>query len=68
MSERDDSLVSELRTFFGTYAEHDPDCPAFDAIGPAVTDPRSCLGGLTLREHELITQLKQRLGLVGGAS
>ena len=68
MSEREDPLVSELRTFLGSYAEHDPECPAFDATGPAVTDPRNCMCGLTLREHELITKLKPRLGLVGGSS
>ena len=56
-----DPLVQEIRTFLGSYAEHDPDCPAFHAKGPAVLDPATCTCGLTIREQQLITKLEQRL-------
>lgn len=62
MNTNEDPLISELRTFLGSYTEHDPDCPAFDAVGPAVRDPANCSCGLTLREQELISKLQQRLG------
>lgn len=61
MSTNEDPLVAEIRTFLGSYAEHDPDCPAFDAAGPAVSDPANCICGLTLREHELLSELQRRL-------
>ena len=56
-----DPLVLEIRRFLGSYAEHDPDCPAFEAVGPAVMDPANCTCGLTSRENELIAKLQQRL-------
>jgi hypothetical protein len=62
MKADEDPLVSEIRTFLDSYAEHDPDCPAFNAVGPAVRDPANCVCGLTLREEELISRLRQRLG------
>lgn len=68
MSDIEDPLVAELRTFLGSYAEHDPDCPAVDAVGPAVLDPANCICGLTLRQEELIAELKVRLAHSGGAS
>lgn len=58
---QDDPLINELRIFLGSYAEHDPDCPAFTATGPAVHDPANCDCGLTLRQEELIAKLRQRL-------
>lgn len=61
MSAIEDPLVTEIRTFLDSYAEHDPDCPAFDAVGPAVRDPANCVCGLTLREPELLSKLQQRL-------
>ena len=65
MSENEDPLIVELRTFLGSYAEHDSDCPAVDAVGPGVLDPGNCICGLTQREQELITKIKIRLGLTG---
>lgn len=65
MSNPEDPLVVELRTFLGSYAEHDPDCPAFDAVGPAVLDPANCICGLTQRQEELITKIKSRLAPSG---
>lgn len=66
MSNLEDPLIVELRTFLGSYAEHDPDCPAVDAVGLAVLDPANCICGLTQREEELIAKIKLRLGLSGG--
>lgn len=66
MSEREDPLVEEVRRFLGSYAEHDPDCPAFNATGSAVIDSKNCACGLTLRENELIAKLNSRLKLVEG--
>ena len=37
-----DPLVRELSAFFFSSAEHDPDCPATDAKGPAMLDPVTC--------------------------
>jgi hypothetical protein len=62
MSKQEDSLIVELRTFLGSYAEHDLDCPAFDAVGPAVLDPANCICGLSAREEELVAKIKMRLG------
>lgn len=56
-----DPLVRELWTFFYSYAEHDPDCPAIDAKGPAVLDPATCTCGLTVGAQELFTKLDHRL-------
>jgi hypothetical protein len=61
MSVNEDPLVTEIRTFLDSYAEHDPDCPAFDAVGPAVRDPAKCVCGLTFREQELLSKLQRRL-------
>lgn len=61
MKMEDDPLIQELRTFLGSYAEHDPDCPAFTATGPAVLEPANCVCGLTLRQEEMIAKLRQRL-------
>jgi hypothetical protein len=63
MSKHEDPLIVELRTFLGSYAEHDPECPAFDAVGPAVLDPANCTCGLAQREQELVAKIKIRLGL-----
>jgi hypothetical protein len=63
MNQQEDPLISELRTFLGSYAEHDPDCPAFEATGSAVLDPINCSCGLTIREQELIGKLNERLRL-----
>ena len=67
VDEKEDPLVRELRTFLGSYAEHDPDCPAFDATGPAVHDPATCACGLTTRQRELISELERRLKVSEGA-
>lgn len=56
-----DPLVQEIRTFLDSYSEHDPDCPAFNATGPAVRDSTNCMCGLTVRQQELISKLEQRL-------
>jgi hypothetical protein len=61
MTTQDDPLIGELRTFLGSYAEHDPDCPAFAATGSDVLDPANCICGLTLRQEELIAKLRRRL-------
>lgn len=61
MSAKEDPLVIEIRAFLDSYAEHDPECPAFDAVGPAVRDPANCVCGLTLREQELLSKLQRRL-------
>lgn len=61
VGDKEDPLVRELRTFLGSYAEHDPDCPAFDATGPAVNDPAICSCGLTARQRELLAELERRL-------
>jgi len=68
MPDHEDPLISDLRKFLGSYAEHDPDCPAIDATGPAVLDPRNCTCGLTQREHELIASIKHRLAVQGSGS
>lgn len=57
----DDPLVTEVRKFIGSYAEHDPDCPAFHLGGPEVLDPANCNCGLTARENELMNKLSDRL-------
>lgn len=61
MSANEDPLVTEIRTLLGSYAEHDPDCPAFDAAGPEAGDPANFVCGLTLREQELLSKLQRRL-------
>jgi hypothetical protein len=61
MNAKEDPLITEFRTFLGSYAEHDPDCSAFAAVGPAVRDPANCVCGLTLGEQELISKLQRRL-------
>lgn len=61
MNANEDPLVTEIRTFLNAYAEHDPDCPAFDAVGAAVRDPANCACGLTLREQKLLSKLQRRL-------
>ena len=68
MKQHEDPLITELRTFLGSYAEHDPDCPAVNATGPAVLDPANCTCGLTIREQELIAKLKLRLKLPGASA
>lgn len=68
MSNLEDPLISELRTFLGSYAEHDPDCPAVDAVGPAVLDPANCICGLTQSQEALITKIKVRLAHSGGVA
>ena len=62
MVKDEDPLITELRRFLGSYAEHDPDCPAQTLQGPAVLDPANCTCGLTIREQELLTKLAIRLG------
>jgi len=57
----EDPLVAEFRRFLGSYAEHDPDCPAQTLTGPAVLDPANCRCGLTFREQELLAKLADRL-------
>lgn len=56
MNASEDPLGTEFRLFLGSYAEHDPDCPAFDTVGPAVRDPAHCICGLTLREQTLLSR------------
>jgi hypothetical protein len=68
MDDSSDPLVLEFRTFIGSYAEHDPDCPAFDATGSAVYESKTCTCGLTLREQELLAKLEQRLRAAGNGS
>ena len=62
MNDNEDPLINDFRTFIGSYAEHDPDCPAFETVGPAVSDPANCVCGLTFRQRELISKLRRRLG------
>lgn len=61
MGENLDPLVEELRTFIWSWAEHDPDCPAATAQGPAVMDPATCSCGLTGRAAELLAKVNARL-------
>jgi hypothetical protein len=68
MNEHEDPLITEFRKFLGSYAKHDPDCPAVNATGPAVLDPANCTCGLTIREQELIAKLRHRLKLPGGSA
>ena len=68
MSKHEDPLIVELRRFLGSYAEHDPDCPAFDAVGPAVSEPANCVCGLTQREQELVAKIKLRLVPIEGVA
>ena len=57
----EDPLVTEIRRFLGSYAEHDPGCPAESLTGPAVLDPANCVCGLTTRQEELLTMLADRV-------
>lgn len=68
MTQQEEPLISELRTFLGSYAEHDPDCPAFNLTGPAVNDPSNCICGLIIRQNEFIAKLAHRLSVGGGLS
>ena len=65
MNANEDPLITGIRTFLGSCAEHDTDCPAFDAVGPAVRDPANCVCGLALREQELLSKLQRRLASSG---
>ena len=56
-----DPIVEELQRFILSYADHDPDCPAVDAIGPAAIDPATCRCGLIPRMEELLAELERRL-------
>ena len=57
----EDPLVAGLRRFILSYAEHDPDCPAFDATGPAATSTSNCACGLIERMDELLAEVASRL-------
>jgi hypothetical protein len=57
----DEPIVEALRRFILSYAEHDPDCPAGEASGPAAIDPATCLCGLIPRMEELLAELERRL-------
>ena len=57
----EDPLISELRTFVLSYGEHDPDCPGFDATGPAAIDPDQCVCGFIARLEELLMKVSARL-------
>jgi len=57
----DDSLVAEIRVFLDSYAEHDPDCSAFNASGASVFDPDGCECGLNVRREQLLSRLSERL-------
>jgi len=57
----EDPLVAELRRFILSYAEHDPDCPAFDATGAAAISASTCACGLIERMDELLAEVARRL-------
>lgn len=57
----EDPLITELRRFVWTWAEHDPDCPASTLGGPAVMDPANCTCGLTIRLQEMLETVARRL-------
>ena len=65
MDDVSDPLIRELRTFVLSWSEHDPDCHALDAVGPAILDPATCTCGLTERLEELLSKLDQRLQAKG---
>jgi hypothetical protein len=57
-----DPLTVELRQFILTYAEHDSDCPGFDA-NAWEEQKRVCVCGLAFRLDELLEKLDKRLAL-----
>jgi len=57
-------IVEQLRRFILSYAEHDPDCPAVAATGPAAIDPATCRCGLIPRMEDLLAELQRRLAQV----
>lgn len=62
MTERlEDPVVTDVRRFMDSWAEHDPDCPAATLTGPAVLDPANCTCGLTARQAEILAALAARL-------
>ena len=65
--ESEDPLIAELSRFIWTYAEHDPECPAFTMDGPAVMDPANCSCGLTLRHDEIVAKIAELITRAGGA-
>jgi hypothetical protein len=56
-----DPLVTELRRFILSYAEHDPDCPGIQATGDAATSVEGYRCGLIRRMEELLAELERRL-------
>lgn len=56
-----DPLVADLRRFILSYAEHDPDCPGFEATGDAATSSSTCTCGLIERMEELLAEVARRL-------
>lgn len=57
----EDPLISELRNIIWTWAEHDPDCPCFEAQGPAVMDEGLCICGLNRRVREILEKVSARI-------
>jgi hypothetical protein len=56
----ENSLVTELRRFILSYAEHDPDCPGFDATGDDAVSASACTCGLIERMEELLARVADR--------
>jgi hypothetical protein len=50
-------LVGDLRRFILSYAEHDPDCPGFEATGDAATSAAMCTCGLIARMEQLLGEV-----------
>jgi hypothetical protein len=59
--DEEDPLISEIRTFMDTWADHDPDCPCLTETGPAVRDESLCVCGLNRRQREILEKVTARI-------
>jgi hypothetical protein len=56
----DDELLADLARFLDSFADHDPDCPGFDAAGRD-DELATCTCGFA-RRYDFLDQLKRRFG------
>jgi hypothetical protein len=57
----EDPLILDLRRFILSFGEHDPECPAYEAIGPTAVEERSCTCGFIPRMNELLAETAERI-------
>lgn len=60
----DDDLIADLERFLGSFADHDDDCPGYNALGRDA-ELAVCTCGFA-RRHDFIDQVRLRLRRASG--